>query len=145
MLLEASAPGRVSLGKEVSGEGPDKVWSPSTHEQSSGKKRDPARRMPGAPLWSQARREGSTASAWWPGLPRSPAGHSPNEIRGHTILSTTWAHHPRPDAVGSGALPDGWQRHQNFWTDQTRAAEADFRDVERLYADGEGTGPGAGG
>uniref|UniRef100_A0A8C5FFM2 Endonuclease/exonuclease/phosphatase domain-containing protein n=1 Tax=Gadus morhua TaxID=8049 RepID=A0A8C5FFM2_GADMO len=32
------------------------------------------------------------ASAWWPGLPRSPVGHSPNKLRGTPPL-IPWAHH----------------------------------------------------
>uniref|UniRef100_A0A8C5CGF6 Reverse transcriptase domain-containing protein n=1 Tax=Gadus morhua TaxID=8049 RepID=A0A8C5CGF6_GADMO len=41
------------------------------------------------------------ASAWWPGLPRSPVGHSPNKLRGTPPLFIPWAHHLWEDPFGS--------------------------------------------
>ncbi|KAK5933394.1 hypothetical protein CgunFtcFv8_013880 [Champsocephalus gunnari] len=69
-----------------------------------------ARKKPGVPFWSQAQKEDSSASVWWPGLSRSPAGHSPKRQRGqHLRFSVPRAHHLRETAMGSGALPEGWQ------------------------------------
>ena len=77
------------------------------------------------------------ASTWWPGLPRSPAGHSPNKQRGapppYFVL---WAHHLQEDLLGSGS---------GVSTDQTHATEADFGDVERHLTVGKGTGACEGG
>ncbi|KAK5865692.1 hypothetical protein PBY51_019941 [Eleginops maclovinus] len=65
---------------------------------------------PGSPFWSQAQKEDSSASVWWPGLPRSPAGHSLKKQRGqHLRFPVPRAHHLRETAMGSGALPEGWQ------------------------------------
>ena len=69
----------------------------------------PARRKPGAHVWSQAQTEGPSMSVWWPGLPRSPAGDTPKKERGTPLLSILWAHHLREEPLGSGALPHGWQ------------------------------------
>ena len=54
------------------------------NEHSKRRKRYPARRKPGAPVSSQAQTEGSSESAWWPGFPLSPAGHSKKKRRGST-------------------------------------------------------------
>jgi hypothetical protein len=64
-------------------------------------------RVTGAPLWSQAWRWGTMASAWWPGFyPRSPAGLSPKRRRGSPFR---WAHHLSEGPKGSGALCYGRQ------------------------------------
>ncbi|KAJ8014285.1 hypothetical protein DPEC_G00038670 [Dallia pectoralis] len=74
----------------------DTLREPASRE----KERDPAWRKPRALVWSQAQTAGSKASVWWPGLPRSPAGHSPNEIRGISLLSILWAHHSQEQPQG---------------------------------------------
>ena len=67
----------------------------------------PARRVTGAPPWSQAWGWGPWESAWWPGLrPWGPAGPSPNGRHGLVVL---WAHHLQEEAEGSGALWTGQQ------------------------------------
>ena len=125
--------------------GQTKNGSKILNEQRKKRRCDPARRKPGAPVWSQAQTEGSMASAWWPGLPRSPVGHSPNKLRGTPPLFIPWAHHLWEDPLGSGAQPHGWQRRSGVSTDQTRAAEAGSGDVERHLAVGKVTGAFEGG
>ncbi|KAI3369124.1 hypothetical protein L3Q82_026083 [Scortum barcoo] len=87
------APGRVSHGKQVLGDGPEtKSGSEAHHEKKNIKDRYVARiGVTGAPPWSQAWGWGSQASAWWPGLcPRDPArGSARNGV------------HVGPPSVGS--------------------------------------------
>ena len=88
MPLEGSPMANRSLG-----EGPDKVWLTNDlyDEQKQWSKVSLARtRVTGAPLWSQAWRWGSEASAWWPGLcPWGPAGLSPKGKHGPPL---PWIH-----------------------------------------------------
>ena len=70
-----------------------------------------ARRKPGVPFWSQAQKEDSSASVWWPGLPRSPARHSPKRQRGqHLRFSVPRAHHLRVRCQKGGSESRGSRR-----------------------------------
>ena len=88
VVWRLAAPGRDSHSKLVSGEGQTKNGSKDLMEDCGRRNSDPARRKPGVHFWSQAQKEDPQVSAWWPGMPRSPAGHSPEEA--------TWLSSPSP-------------------------------------------------
>ncbi len=78
---------------------------------------DLAWRKPRALVWSQAQREGPSASAWWPGSPQSPARHSLNKL--NDLLSIPQAHYLREAQLGLGALPERWQWRRRVSTQWT--------------------------
>ena len=67
--------------------GQTKNGSKDPMEDRGRKKSDPTRRKPGVHFWGQTQKEDPQASAWWPGMPPSPARHSPNKQRGYVA---TW-------------------------------------------------------
>ena len=140
VLSGAYAPGRVSQGRVVLGEGSDKErFKRPFNEEKDREPVYPARRDTGAPPWSQAWGWGPWTSAWWPGLrPWGPAGPSPNRLRGHIPQRT---HHPQGEPGGSGVVWIG-QTKAGALAVRSPATEAGCWDVERHLSGGEGAGVG---
>lgn len=123
-----SAPGRISDGKLVLGEGSDKLWFRKTQIK---KKITlyPGWRVNEATPWSQATGWGLSRSIWWLGLyPRGLAGPSRKQRHGFIFEQN---HYRQKESLGSGAVCIRWQAKAGSLLFQSAADENGYQNMDR--------------